>query len=89
MSEIISRFSRQAFGGGEAGERLAQEALAAYEARLVPGARVSVCRGNPEGSVGTIVAKRGGRRYAVDTGDGLTWEIESRNLEVLTEAHRK
>lgn len=77
-----NRFSRLAFGGGEAGERAANEALVAHEARLVPGTRVRVYRGQPEGMVGVIVGERGGRRYAVDAGDGLGWEIESRNLEV-------
>lgn len=66
------------------GERTAHEALAAHERLLVPGVRVRVCRGIPEGMVGTIVERRGGHNYAVRSvsDDGLTWEIESRNLEI-------
>jgi hypothetical protein len=78
-----NKYSRLTFGGGEAGERAAQEALVAHEATMVPGARVRIYRGQPLGVEGTIVEERGGRRYAVDAGDGLTWEIESRNLELI------
>lgn len=77
-----NRFSREAFGGGEAGERLAHEALLKHEALLLPGTSVRVYRGSPEGALGRVVAERGGRRLAVDFGDGLTSEIESRNLEL-------
>jgi hypothetical protein len=80
---VKSRFSGQAFGGGEAGELAAHEALVAHEAKLVPGTQVRVYRGKPEDAVGVIVAKCGGRRYAFDCGDGLRWEVESRNLECL------
>lgn len=86
MSALPCRFSRLAFGGGEAGEMAAQEALVAHEARLTPGTTVRVYRGNPEGATGTIIGERGGRMYAIDCGDGLTWEVESRNLEVVDTA---
>jgi hypothetical protein len=83
MDKSTSRFSRMAFGGGEAGELAAHRALVAHEALLVPGTRVRVYRGNPEGMTGVIVADVGGHRYSVDAGDGLGWEIESRNLEIV------
>lgn len=79
-----NRFSRLAFGGGEAGETAAHKALLAHEATLVAGARVRVYRGNPSGMVGTVAdGNAPGSRcvYVVDA-DGLRWAIESRNLEL-------
>ena|ERR1700677_4681717 len=84
MSEIrklTSRFHRDHFGGGETGERKAYEALLAHETKLRPGVRVRVYRGRQAGLVGTITGRHH-RGYGLDTGDGLHWEVESRNLEV-------
>lgn len=47
-------------------------------------ARVRVYRGSGKGMLGIIIGERGGCNYAVDTGDGLVWEVESRNLEICT-----
>jgi len=82
MSNVADKFSRLAFGGGEAGELAAQTALAAHEATLMPGTAVRVYRGNTH--VSGIVQDRdcGGRRVVVRNADGLDWEIETRNLEV-------
>jgi len=76
-----SRFSRELFGGDEAA---ADRALSTHERQLTPGTSVRVYRGRAVGLVGIIVGARGGRRYAVEGSDGLTWEVESRNLEVLS-----
>lgn len=76
MDKSTNRFSRDAFGGGEEGERKAHAALVAHEATLLPGARVRVYRGPYEGMTGVVVGHR------VQTPDGLTWAIESRNLEL-------
>lgn len=83
MTNVENRFSRLAFGGGEAGEIAANEALVAHEAQLVPGAKVRVYRGNPEGLVGTIVEQADGRSFRINAADGLSWTIESRNLELV------
>lgn len=83
MNSTQNRFSRLAFGGGEEGEAAAHRALLAHEALLVTGANVRVYRGNPEGAVGTIMGEAEGRSYLVRMSDGLTWTIESRNLEVI------
>jgi len=85
VDKSTNRFSRLAFGGGEEGERLAHQALLAHEALLVPGTKVRVYRGNPEGMVGTIEGEAPGRSVYVrsDENDGLRWAIETRNLELV------
>lgn len=84
MSNVADKFSRLAFGGGEAGELAAHEALVAHENTLVPGASVRVYRGNTH--VAGVVQERdcGGRRVVVRDSDGLDWECETRNLELVT-----
>ena len=79
---VASKFSRLAFGGGEAGELAAEQALAAHESALVAGVHVRVYRGQPEGMTGVCEGHCGGRSYRVRAADGLGWEIESRNLEL-------
>ena len=76
-----NRFSRIAFGGGEQGEIAANAALRAHEALLVPGTVVRVYRGRPAGLTGPIGDRVPGG-YEL-RGEGLTYIVESRNLEIV------
>ena len=76
-----NRFSRQAFGGGEAGERLACEALEAHMLTLTPGTLVCAT-GNYGVLGGRIIGRGAGLEFRIDTGDGLTWNVDARQIEV-------
>lgn len=83
---IQSRFSAAAFGGGEAGELAAADALDAHDAQIIEGVSVRVYRaGHPGPEVGSIgvVERRDGGRRAVVRVDDLSWILEVGNLEVV------
>ena len=85
MNKSTNRFSRDRFGGGDAGERLACAALTAHKARLTPGTLVRIYRGRSEGMTGTVESGRapGVNTVYVDDGEGLHWIVEIQNLEVV------
>jgi L-asparaginase II len=76
-----NRFSRQAFGGGIDGERLACEALESHMAALVPGTLV-LATGAFGVVGGRIVGRGAGVEFKIDSGDGLTWNVDARHVEV-------
>lgn len=80
-SKIDNRFSRTHFGGDEAA---ADRALELHEAKLEPGTQVRVYRGYNIGLIGTIAPGHApGRRVYMRDPDGLRWEIETRDLELI------
>ena len=82
--KTTNRYSRDAFGGGEHGEDLANEALFAHEATLVVGVRVRAYRGAElTGVIVELEPGFGGRSVVVRDGDGLRRVVETRNLELI------
>jgi hypothetical protein len=77
-----NRYSRHAFGGGEHGEMLANEALVAHEATLTLGVKVRAYRRvTVEGVIVDANAEQG-RSVIVEDADGLRHIVETRNLEL-------
>lgn len=77
-----NRFSRDNFGGGDEGEVLAHQALTAHESTLTPGTRVRVVGGRQDGMVCTVIGNGPGRTVRAEDEHGLTWTIETRDVEV-------
>jgi hypothetical protein len=78
-------FVRDSYGGGELGEQRAHKALTLHEGRLRPGTRVRLTRGREKGLVGVVAPGDAfGRSVYVDTVDGMRWQVETRDLEVLS-----